>query len=845
MTTLLRAFENKTILIPHLQRDYVQGSDESIIGPFLDALLKSLCSNDCKIDLNYIYGYNETGCFVPIDGQQRLTTLWLLHLYIASKIGDKALNEFTVKICYSSREFASDFCDSIKVNLHKVLKQIDDESYQYLDEAITDQSWFISSWESSTTVKSMLITLRYLHQKFNFIDVNKLWDRLKSESPISFSFLIMDGKNLDDDIYIKMNGRGRTLSTFENLKSWMDEQISRIKATGLKAEWHDQWGTNMDNKWTDFFWHNRNTNQERPEEIDDEQLCCICNLLIIYWNLNKGSLNKHIDELHDEHDKPFFKDLLVLLDLSNEEIPNERIIEKIFDQLRDSNLFPLVWIERLNLMEDGFLEWVYNSMETLSEKSKKINDLDLFFGVDSGNVTSIYDIALCKGSYNRTLPLLYSIIVFGNYEISDIHAWMRLMRNLILNTTIDRTNIIGIFHNIDSIGEKVRGINIYEYLSTIEIDTDKEKEEWKFNPNQVIEERMKASPEFLELRELMEQMENSKFFRGRIRCMFNLLNNNDEHDELNKDNFDSYSYILTTLFGENGIEPQFNDKHILRRALMSFPPHLFGKRNNGYCSFCNDVNQWRDYLSGDDELIALRKVIQQLCMPSLLLCILPLCREDFANILKVKIEKYVEDLSSQYESILSNDSKEDKFYIHFVRHPKVWDYMESKRIGLNGNTYDIFLRRSNSNNSNVIELRTYSLYLDYLDSTGCCKMLEGWRVFPYDKKEGNCFCLHYEVNDNSNKTQIAIDVSHNRTKEDGYTFNLFIRQDESNISKEKVRDNNLLYFKQTRFGNLIDDFKLSSQERRLQATIEYSREEIINTLAKLMRIISPLAVIKG
>lgn len=96
----------------------------------------------------------------------------------------------------------------------------------------------------------------------------------------------MDGKNLDDDIYIKMNGRGRTLSTFENLKSWMDEQIKRNK-TGAEAEWRDKWGTNMDNKWTDFFWQNRNKNQERPEEIDDEQLWCICNLLFIYWNLNK------------------------------------------------------------------------------------------------------------------------------------------------------------------------------------------------------------------------------------------------------------------------------------------------------------------------------------------------------------------------------------------------------------------------------------------------------------------------------------------------------------------------------------------------------------------------------
>ncbi|WP_446785400.1 hypothetical protein [Macellibacteroides fermentans] len=181
---------------------------------------------------------------------------------IASKIGAKALNEFSIKICYSSREFASDFCDSIKDNLYKVLPLIDNKSYQYLDEAIIDQNWFISSWQSSTTVKSMLITLRYLHQKLNFKDVNVMWNSLKSESPISFSFLIMDGKNLDDDIYIKMNGRGRTLSTFENLKSWMDEQIKRNK-TGAEAEWRDKWGTNMDNKWTDFFWQNRNKNQER------------------------------------------------------------------------------------------------------------------------------------------------------------------------------------------------------------------------------------------------------------------------------------------------------------------------------------------------------------------------------------------------------------------------------------------------------------------------------------------------------------------------------------------------------------------------------------------------------
>lgn len=69
----IESFNNKTILIPLLQRDYVQGSEKSaVISPFLDALLEKDC------DLNYIYGYEKDGCFVPVDGQQRLTTLWLL-----------------------------------------------------------------------------------------------------------------------------------------------------------------------------------------------------------------------------------------------------------------------------------------------------------------------------------------------------------------------------------------------------------------------------------------------------------------------------------------------------------------------------------------------------------------------------------------------------------------------------------------------------------------------------------------------------------------------------------------------------------------------------------------------
>ena len=117
----------------------------------------------------------------------------------------------------------------------------------------------------------MLYTLKYLHQKAMKVDAMELWNELKGEhSHITFSFLEMDEKNgIDDDIYIKMNGRGRALSTFENLKSWMDEQVSYYIS---KSECEDKqkeqilciasWQHDMDNKWTSFFWKNRNRNHE-------------------------------------------------------------------------------------------------------------------------------------------------------------------------------------------------------------------------------------------------------------------------------------------------------------------------------------------------------------------------------------------------------------------------------------------------------------------------------------------------------------------------------------------------------------------------------------------------------
>ena len=70
-------------------------------------------------DLNYIYGYEEGGCFVPVDGQQRLTTLWLLYLYLYARSHNT--KEFRVHMKFASREYAGDFCERLHEHLEELL----------------------------------------------------------------------------------------------------------------------------------------------------------------------------------------------------------------------------------------------------------------------------------------------------------------------------------------------------------------------------------------------------------------------------------------------------------------------------------------------------------------------------------------------------------------------------------------------------------------------------------------------------------------------------------------------------------------------------------------------------
>ena len=118
LVSLLKSKEINDIRIPVIQRDFAYGRIEE--ADKRESLISKLYShlepnNPIPYILDFVYGkIDPDKNFYPIDGQQRLTTLYLLHLYLAKK--DKSRDDFLKltylkKFHYESRRNSEDFCD--------------------------------------------------------------------------------------------------------------------------------------------------------------------------------------------------------------------------------------------------------------------------------------------------------------------------------------------------------------------------------------------------------------------------------------------------------------------------------------------------------------------------------------------------------------------------------------------------------------------------------------------------------------------------------------------------------------------------------------------------------------
>jgi len=253
--------------IPLFQRDYAQGRQSDpvrrIRTDFLDALRAAVGGGETEaVGLDFVYGGVDEGTLRPLDGQQRLTTLFLLHWYLASRSGHLHETHSWKQFSYATRQSARMFCESL------VEHSLPDGTVP--SEWIKDQPWYLFLWRHDPTIQSMLVVLDAIDERFRDIDEATAWARLTdAEAPaIWFLLLPLSGLGADagedmrpEDLYIKMNSRGKPLTEFENFKAHFEKTI----------EWSSrsaEFALNVDTRWSDFLWHLRGDDGL----IDDEFL---------------------------------------------------------------------------------------------------------------------------------------------------------------------------------------------------------------------------------------------------------------------------------------------------------------------------------------------------------------------------------------------------------------------------------------------------------------------------------------------------------------------------------------------------------------------------------------------
>lgn len=250
------------IEIPILQRDYAQGraaqnslSTLNAKGANFLAFLMEALENGHQQELDFIYGSCEIRdeqndndkTFLPLDGQQRLTTLWLLHWYLAQ--ANNKMDEWQNKLAkftYATRTSARDFCK------HLVVLRLGVEQLKSPSEIIKGYLWFTSAYASDPTIDAMLRMLDAIAKQFEK-KAERLAMQVAMERLDKIVFRVFDigTYGFSDELYIKMNGRGRALSAFENFKA---DFLGYLKKQEGFAREVREVSKKLDHAWAEMAW---------------------------------------------------------------------------------------------------------------------------------------------------------------------------------------------------------------------------------------------------------------------------------------------------------------------------------------------------------------------------------------------------------------------------------------------------------------------------------------------------------------------------------------------------------------------------------------------------------------
>ncbi len=656
--TLWKALEQYHIVIPTIQRDYAQGRKNDpkiaqIRKTFLQALVQSLTENQ-ELELDFVYGSLNHKTLELLDGQQRLTTLFLLHCYLVhkNKLNIKEIDvvkERLQKFSYQTRTSSKLFISQL------VAKLVEMEWSGKPSMTIENEAWFLAVWRKDPTIISILTMLDELDSLLaskTADELNKLWVNLSNQSVLNFYLLPMDEFSLTDELYIKMNARGVQLTEFENFKAWLqgflEHKIDTSKANAFFQS--------IDTTWTDLIW---TMSKDWGKSFDASfihffKICLLC-----------------------EHQKYLSKNKSV-------DSTNEDDIESLVSRLR-LNLF----ISQTEYM-DLFSNEVSNTIDHITAL--------LDFAVAYQKQHKIFEIlSKDKPSYEEQANFA-TAYYFTKYiqNIDQFEDWNRISGWLVKNakgyynseklmlSVLDALEQLAIHIGHDSVLDKISTLHQHQNIIELCSKTAFEKSHIEHEI-----EKAKLIIQNPAWKELLKKYEEHNYFYGRVDFILDYAKADDGN--ICMDKFTYYAEIAAHLFTDEFIKDK---EYRLHRCFLSLGNYFVKYRIN--LNFCSDsYSSYRDRAENWRAVFDKNRVSEENKQPQLKI-LFDLLDDDvsFSKLERIRNQK----LAQVYD-----------WRRYFILDDRVFSYCSYALIRKESNDL-IYLLKTSGLKGKHAELKSYVLY---------------------------------------------------------------------------------------------------------------------------------------
>lgn len=617
------------IEIPIIQRDYAQGRNNSkaadVRKSLVDNMIKAV-KEDKPLFFDFVYGREDNNKFIPFDGQQRLTSLFLFHKYIFEKcqsvstcnhknncICNDILRRFSYATRQSSREFCEVFVNYNIIPTEEYEKKLDEQNkHRCIQCYIENQSWFYPDWKKDPTVVGMMIMLDEIHcQMKNENDFKTFAEKLTSgcNCPITFHFVDMGEHKMSDETYVKMNARGKSLTPFENFKASLEQYLEgksksedlsveiQIKYKDLLRRLNGEYDetlqkyTGIDGTWLDLFWKVANINKNE-EDLPDTLMMSFFNRHFMnvwrswYANSSKSEMTEIDDAFNTRIQKemPLYptKDNFVLFEIYSYVLDNCRV---------DECLTPIFNIWDTLCVDNNTVETNYRP---------NLNQWNLYFGDKNKDNRETYPsrvafYALMKYFKNST-------------DTASLTQWMRVVWNIIENSTIDSSDT---YHAALRLIEKLSAKSHTIYNALVNEFESFELGNQYHAQEQVKEEIAKAKQilygtsrsDGKSWEEIIIEAEKYAFFKGAIRFLFVIGKNEDGKYIYDWSKFDTKLGNAKKYFDEKGVkdgENKYRTEAILLKAVLYHVEDFWKYIEPRKHVFDNEAKTWKSNILLED-----------------------------------------------------------------------------------------------------------------------------------------------------------------------------------------------------------------------------------------------------